>query len=243
MPPTLDGGGRVQAHGTPVASAAGGKTCGVAPKANLELVKVSVEIENPSNPKEIGQYSDPAMWWLAFDHVLKRVIELGKSGIPRCVVNISLCKRLPLQPKQAINHYLLSSLDLLKGTPNEAKYPSTIRTFFRICQEHGVIVTLAGGNTGLEKRRDGQYLTSTDYWLVEIAAEFDNVIVVGGVKFDGTLWPDTTPKGDCGGQDPTIYAPTAGRYQFNDGRIIRYENGGTSLAAPLVVRIQPYGYP
>ncbi|KAJ5183897.1 hypothetical protein N7492_001513 [Penicillium capsulatum] len=222
VPASLLGDPQYFSHGTTVAALAAGVTLGPAPKANLELVKISGEYEQEDG--KLAPFSVRTMWEDGFDYVLRRVTELKQAGRTKFVVNISMFMRK----------------DESNPERTQAMEPA-IRNFFGRLQEDGIVVVLAGGNTGLEKNDQGETDTYEDYFLLYIASEYDNVITVGGLDTDGTLWPGTTPRTLCANDGADIYAPAWDvRTILKTGEYTKSAFFGTSLSAPIVAGTLAY---
>lgn len=93
---------------------------------------------------------------------------------------------------------------------------------------------LAAGNNGLKGG------TTADELPQRLGTPDNNVITIGGVLYDGTLWKESSPEGEAG--SVTAYGPVGTiTLVTNDGQIVPNHIGGTSYAAPITVswRLDP----
>ncbi|KAJ5171646.1 hypothetical protein N7492_004239 [Penicillium capsulatum] len=220
-PQTLLGIPNRFSHGVMVTALAAGKTLGPAPKSNIEFVKIYAETaRGDSHPVTFLE-----MWEGGFQYVLKRVSELKKAGMVKCVVNMSQYSEKAPQAHRAEH------------------WSKILHEFYGKLQEYGVVVVLAGGNEGLRKNEEGDYLNQSynDFFQLEIGEQYDNVVTVGGLEGDGTLWPETLPRTLCGNEGATIYAPAVDlRRVLKTGDYEIADTFGTSLAAPVVTGTLAY---
>lgn len=136
------------------------------------------------------------------------------------------------------------------GLPREEKWYDVIREPLNDLQSMGVPFVVAAGNTGLKVVGNAPSTeTLSDVLPGCLGTDDNNIITVGGVNSDGSLWTSSTPQGpnvwrwDWAGQtrEPgsiTVYgqasqvkAPISGS---NDKYLMM---DGTSFAAPAVVSI------
>ncbi|KAJ5156596.1 hypothetical protein N7492_009399 [Penicillium capsulatum] len=213
--PRTDGKGTImeatimdrEGHGTKMASGAAGKKLGISPEANLYLVKYKAEYQDLQG--NIWGKTNSHAFENVFDWIIQEMDELSKKGLYKNVVSFSLGFDRVDSTKHILDRLFQSFIDRLDG------YESLL-----IC---------GAGNDGWN-----------DKWLADaypkaLAKPDNNVVIVGGVNMDGTLWQPTTPA-KYSGLDVDIWAPVTGvDIMFSDGHIqMNADSGGTSIGTSFV---------
>ena len=246
--------GYYKGHGTAVASVIGGATIGVVPRADLFIVRWIIGVQNPRTGRyQAPSNPDPAHLSDAMEYIIDDVEQSG-MGPPKnkkAVINFSYIFQLTDGPR-------LDDRGFTRD-PSLALWEK----FIQQCKENEIILVVGAGNWGNAWYRPNSYPPpsqeptdidnpkpySMDFEGPACLGTDDNeLITVGAINFNGTLWWQTTPKiqGNGGAGSITIYAlgenvrkainarleeiPDADR----DTRIGFDVASGTSLAAPSV---------
>ena len=99
-------------------------------------------------------------------------------------------------------------------------------------------IIIAAGNAGLgDISKLNEPTSLSEYWPQNAGAEHEELIIVGGVYNDGSLWANTNFD-DGTGSSITVYAQSVG--VTCRGLRGREEAEGTSLAAPAVAGLAAY---
>ncbi|KAH7411597.1 peptidase S8/S53 domain-containing protein [Phaeosphaeria sp. MPI-PUGE-AT-0046c] len=202
-------------HGTKMATIAGGKVHGIAPKANLYLLKFMGHWNSEKaarEPDRLGKIQPMALT-AVFDtlrlHVTRR-LRVNKDA--KSVINLSW--GVDTDPTGA-------------GPIIEALFPE----FLDWCENFKIPIVVAAGNDPEKNLHD------------KIPQKFgtkDNLIItVGGVRDDGTLWPGTTlhEPGQAGSM--SVWSPAMDVVVPGPGN---GPNTGTSQAAAIVSGLVAYYY-
>lgn len=120
---------------------------------------------------------------------------------------------------------------LLSGGSSDDSYKNVYQTFITKLDELGVTLVIPTGNNGLSGE------TTADAVPQCLGTPQNNVITIGGLNYDGTLWIKTTTEGRSG--SITAYNLATGLTLMTKSGTIQpsstqYE--GTSCAAPITVR-------
>ncbi|KAF2445923.1 hypothetical protein P171DRAFT_276181 [Karstenula rhodostoma CBS 690.94] len=209
------GGG---AHGTMMAIIAAGKTLGIAPKANLFLAKTKNKYKNKydSNMIHYGKVTPQALAYV-FAEIRDHIrARLQQDPNAKSVINISWGQKLN------------------EGGQNLDKH---FETFIALCKDDNIPVVIAAGN----KPFGSNLHTGTpQHW----GRDDNNIITVGAVKKDGTLWPGTAVPVPNEEGSMTVYAPGEKIEVPSVGGDMLPENelSGTSQAAAMTSGLIAYLY-
>ncbi|KAL5392849.1 hypothetical protein DPSP01_000545 [Paraphaeosphaeria sporulosa] len=205
-------------HGTMMAIIAAGKTLGIAPKANLYLAKTKNKYRNSSNRDYIhnGKVTPQALAYILTK--IRDHIRARRLQNPnaRSVINMSWGQKLN------------------EGGRN---LDPMFETFFALCKDENIPVVVSAGN----KPFGSNLHTGTPQHWGRID---NNIITVGAVKKDGTLWPDTAVPVPNEEGSMTVYAPGEKIEVPSVGGNMLPENelSGTSQAAAMTSGLIAYLY-
>jgi subtilisin family serine protease len=211
-------------HGTKMAIIAAGKKVGVAPNANLYLVKAkgawARDANDPTDDFLIYRYQIQAVD-LALDRVRSEIqARLNTDSNAKSVVNMSWGKSTSYSVCITDpDHYLG-----VKMSGYGAYMEPIFQDFFQWCERVKVPVTIAAGNdpnTFLDQTVPQKFGTPTN-----------TLITVGGVDKEGKLYSKTSPPRPGRSGHMTVFAPAVdivvpGKQGTGDT--------GTSQAAAIVV--------
>jgi hypothetical protein len=227
----------VLGHGTKMATIAAGKLDGIAPNANLHLLKIQGlwnSGETPRKPDKSGKIQPMAVL-SAFDEV-RRHVGARRSADPntKSVINMSWGRSLIVMTRLFSFTDRTTGVQLLidedtkapigAGADIEAIFPE----FQAWCESLEIPIVLAAGND------------NTRFLHEQVPQKFgtpDNgIITVGGVEREGTLYQETTSAmpGEAGSM--SVYAPARDVRVPSDGVDM---HTGTSQAAAITVSIIP----
>ncbi|KAF2163814.1 hypothetical protein M409DRAFT_25995 [Zasmidium cellare ATCC 36951] len=215
-------------HGTGVAIAASGLNYGVAPKANLNFLKVRGTVRKNSD----GTLFSPPPQYGAVHRaisIIQNDINLRKLG-GKSVVNFSW----------GVHRYHAQPVDVT------SPLYKLFAKFEAWCNDKGLIFVAAAGNFG----NKGKSSIPTGGTLPQRVGTKDNALItVGGVNRNGWLWLPTSPEG-AWSREPdgltgsiTLYAPASGveANMAPVGQPPSIRNlAGTSLASPIVAGLAAY---
>lgn len=220
-------------HGTAVAAAAGGATRGVAPNANLYLVKMSSGYKNPFYPAQGSAVQCPGISRDAFIDAMRHLYDLfttqadiyppSNSVINICFEFLTDGNRHPWEL-----------------TATEAQWNAVWDEWMVKMDNLGVTVVIAAGNSGLNYDANNPDWNKTpqgflkDRLPLKFITEDKPFIMVGGVYPDGSLYEITTPNSPDIGVIASVYAQaTELQTLAMNGQVIDGDEG-TSFAAPAV---------
>ncbi|KAF2676630.1 subtilisin-like protein [Lentithecium fluviatile CBS 122367] len=168
-------------HGTMMAVIAAGKLRGIAPNANLFLAKTKNKYRQSADP---SRSSTAPVRPKALDFVLREVKQhisnrMAQDPLARSVINMSWGQRLTMGG------------DLLD--PH-------LQPFFDWCEQNLIPVVISAGNQPAAASLD-------EGTPQHLGTDTNNIITVGAVKQDGTLWTDTAVPVAGSPGSMTIYAP------------------------------------
>ncbi|OAL01554.1 subtilisin-like protein [Phaeosphaeriaceae sp. SRC1lsM3a] len=202
-------------HGTKMATIAGGKLHGLAPKANLYLFKIKGHWNSgriPREPDKLGKIQPKALITV-LDKLRLHVNErLRANKEAKSVINMSW--GVDIDPNGA-------------GPAIEALFPE----FLAWCEKFKIPIVLAAGNEPDKNLHDK---------IPQKLGTKNNVIItVGGVEPDGTLFLSTTleERGQAGSM--SVYAPARDVVVPAPGQGF---HTGTSQAAAIVSGLLAYYY-
>jgi hypothetical protein len=213
-------------HGTKMATIAAGKTHGIAPNANLYLLKTKGQWNTGKSEGEADK--NASLQPKALSKVMQKIREhiqdrLDADKDAKSVINMSWGKSYPRRTGPPISTNKTKGVEVRAsraGPLLEKIFPE----FLAWLESVKVPIILAAGN-------------DPTMWMHEqVPHKFgtpDNMIItVGGVEKDGTLFRDTTPvqPGEAGSM--SVYAPARDVVVPSPGNDIHY---GTSQAAAIVV--------
>ncbi|KAJ5178794.1 hypothetical protein N7492_002004 [Penicillium capsulatum] len=158
-------------HGTKVAILAAGKTLGIAPKSGLYLFKPTADLRRPDGT--LSQRGNPDSYQEVMDKIITH-IEQNQENHGRKSVVVT-CQIIPLL-----------------GDQDDETYKDIFQAFIDELDELGVTLVIPAGNDGLSGK------TTADSVLQSLGTHDNNVITVGGLNYDGTLFLMTTPEGTSG---------------------------------------------
>ncbi|KAJ5095403.1 hypothetical protein NUU61_004759 [Penicillium alfredii] len=203
-----------EGHGTKMAALAAGTTLGAARFADLHLIKASVDYDYQGNRGTRQARTSYETWRLVF----------------RYIVHV-----LRAQAQNArMNGFTLKAIVSISGDRDrvdddeqtDRAYWSLFQDFAADLNEYGVPLVVAAGNDGLEGR------TLDDSFLTALSRPGNNIIPIGGVQADGTLWIQTTPDGRR--SRISAYTVCTDLDTLDDhGRYISHYDSGTSPAAAI----------
>ncbi|KAI4941965.1 hypothetical protein J4E91_010515 [Alternaria rosae] len=214
-------------HGTMMATIAAGKIHGVAPNADLYLVKTKGQIKDKTNPQVLRHSPLNYNAALFFLNAVKSHIKarLAKDQNAKSVINLSwgLNVRTPLKPggQFAIQRTLMSSV--------------LERQLHQFCMENNIPLVVAAGN-----KPDVRLVL--DSLPQAFSTPKDTMIIVGAVNELGAVWPQTVndPKGQISVFAPgtNIVVPALNNIEPADMGI----RSGTSHATAVVSGLIAYYY-
>ncbi|KAF2789529.1 subtilisin-like protein, partial [Melanomma pulvis-pyrius CBS 109.77] len=211
-------------HGTKMATIAGGKIHGIAPNADLFLVKTTGNFNRgPSTEQEEREEREGTRFIEDSNHPLQP----GALEDSLNAVRDHILERLKVNPdaKSVINMSWGVQLD--RGG---AILENLFHQFFTWTEENKITVVLAAGNTASE-----QLHTKVPQ---KFGTPTNGIITVGGVKQDGTLYTPTSPEVPGQSGSMTVYAPAVDVVVPGPGNL----DTGTSQAAAIVGGLAAYFY-
>ncbi|KAI1260451.1 hypothetical protein F5Y18DRAFT_253706 [Xylariaceae sp. FL1019] len=204
-------------HGTQVAMMAVGRTYGLAPFADVFIIKVANAYKDATGTLMNGRV-EPTALNDAFENV-HRVVG-RRSRQRRAVVNLSL----QLSPMPDIE---------------AATWQRVFRFHMDKLDRNGVVFVQAAGNSG---RGSSNPKWMSDQFPQKFGTRDNSMITVGGTDDHGRYWAKTTPEGPPGAAFPgsiTIWAQAKDVTVKNAmGRETQFS--GTSFAAPQVAGLAAY---
>ncbi|KAF2238164.1 subtilisin-like protein [Viridothelium virens] len=252
--------GYYKGHGNAVASIIGGASIGVAPRADLFIMRWTVPVQDPHTKRySVPSNPDPAHLSDAMEYIIDDVKQsgIGPPKNKKAVINFSWTIQTTAGPRLDDRGFTRDiSLALWEN-------------FAKQCKQHEVILVFGTGNWGNywyvpdsypppaqePTNIDNPRPYSLDFLAPQSLGTDDNeLITVGGVESNGTLYFRTTPKiqGNGGAGSISIYALAAGSKQARNARLseipgatentkIGFETrSGTSFAAPVVSGLVAY---
>ncbi|KAJ5162542.1 hypothetical protein N7492_007934 [Penicillium capsulatum] len=202
-------------HGTVMASAAGGKTLGIAPNTNLYLAKWDREYKDAKG--QVLPIISIKSMEAVFNWVIDRMDEQWSKGLTKNVV--------------------LFSLGVDRGDKtNREKYDRVFQSFVDRLDGYESLLFAAAGNDGLNKK------SLADKYPACLAKPNNNVVIVGAVNIDGTLWDETTPPKDSG-LEINVWAPgTSIDVMLPNGDVRKNDNNGATSIATAITSHRLIGY-
>lgn len=217
-----------EGHGTGVACVAAGLSTGVAPRANLLLVKPESYYLNVKT----GETRQPGITLAAIQDAFSNIRdEIGRSmDFGKVVINLSMV----LGESSAVG--------------------SMLQHFFQSQDMTGVTIVMAAGNYGYDYSTNTVVKYQAESSPQKYVTDDSPFINVGGTYHDGSVWEWTTPPGarpGKGSSDATIsvWAQADDVYtcKANAGSDAMFMREGTSFAAPqvsgLVASLLSYPWP
>ncbi|KAK4210917.1 hypothetical protein QBC37DRAFT_23498 [Rhypophila decipiens] len=231
-----------QGHGMMMTSIAAGKTFGVAPKANLYLIKAmsGVYYKDPATvPPGVNKPVGLAMVTrLAFEKIMNKIfLEVTRGGIPPAKSFIVIAIQL--------GSYRTRPLPA-GGWETDQEWRDTWNEWRNKLDALGVTFVFASSNAGFEPRTGGPKYYQEDLAVAGWIGQDSPAILVGGVYPDGSLWEGTTPSDPRrNGAQISIYGRAWDQSAFVAGsasdRIdVRHDLAGCSGAAAQVAGLVAY---
>ncbi|KAI9663748.1 MAG: hypothetical protein M1821_007238 [Bathelium mastoideum] len=229
-------------HGTGTASVAGGNTLSYAPKAELVIVKISNGVSTPNGVREANTI--PRSYAVAFDWIIDDV----KNNPSR-------------QRKTVVTIQSTFTASILAPTDQDDYITKVYMDFVANCRQLGIVVVITTGNSGdsfcsvpagsvrflsTQQYTPGSVPCSQDHYIPQrLGGDQADLITIGGVEPDGTLYYPTTPKMlvTGGGGSISAYAQAdrvTTASNVDDSSFI-YQ-AGTSFAGPTIAGLIAYWF-
>ena len=179
---------------------AAGQTIGIAPKANLFLAKTKNNYRHKYNHDEIhvGQLQPQALWYVGneiLNHMNKR---LGQDADAKSVINMSWGRFLMFSYEITVVTGCIGKRMSDPGADEVDQYFNAV--FLPYTRQHKIPVVVAAGNKPIVRNLHSgtpQHLGTHD----------NNIITVGAVNKDGTLWENTAVPDPTKDGSLTVFAP------------------------------------
>ncbi|KAK3363158.1 peptidase S8/S53 domain-containing protein [Lasiosphaeria hispida] len=215
----------MKGHGTTTAILAAGSQSGVAPLANLYLMKQQATVfKVAATGSEVihEQYFKHQSFVKSLQHVVNL---LDQGGLPLGKTVLSL------------SHGWVED-NLLEPGPSlyDPNFRAEVGEALEKLSKRGVVTVMAAGN----RWGDFQNLKTADTFPLSFSTPDNDLIVVGGTDTQGRLWWDSSPgTADC---PVDVYAPAydvlAYDLDHSEGGPVKRE--GSSYAAPIAAGLAAY---
>lgn len=215
--------GSATGHGTKMAIIAGGIINGVAPRANLYLMKIKGQWNNGESPTNMNGRILPRALDTVFDEIRRHVGQrLQANPRAKSVINLSGGEYLR-------RFTFIRLIDGVTGVVVDAAlgpaFDAAMRSFVTWCESLKIPIVVAAGNTkSMQLHKQLPHRLGTPD---------NNIITVGGVEKDGSLYPDTSRAEPGQAGSMSVYAPARDIVVPAPGG--ENSHTGTSQAAAIVV--------